>query len=97
MRTKESPPSEKNRFLNLVEAAIVRHLGRRGVAEVNAAQRLDEDLGLDPLDVILIVIRLEDQAGVEFPIGSLDCVRTVRDLADAIQMWQPELAVGLTA
>jgi acyl carrier protein len=86
----------KSRFLNLVEAAITRHIGRSNI-ELNAAQRLDEDLGLDPLDVILIVIRLEEQAGVEFPVGSLDRVRTVRDLADAIRMWQPELAGDLTA
>ncbi len=86
----------KNRFLNLVEAAIARHMGRNGTT-VHAAQRLDEDLGLDPLDLILIVIRLEDQAGVEFPVGSLDQVRTVRDLADAIRLWQPELATHLTA
>ncbi len=81
----------KSRFLNLVELAIARHLGSK-CKEVHASQRLDEDLGLDPLDVILIVIRLEDEAGIEFPVGSLDRVRTVRDLAEAIREWQPELA-----
>lgn len=86
----------KNRFLNLVELAIARHVGPKH-AEVHASQRLDEDLGLDPLDVILIVIRLEEQAGVEFPVGSLDGVRTVRDLAEAIRDWQPQLAVNLSA
>jgi len=86
----------KSRFLNLVELAIVRHVGP-GCISVHASQRLDEDLGLDPLDVILIVIRLEEQAGVEFPVGSLDHVRTVRDLAEAIREWQPALDVGLSA
>jgi acyl carrier protein len=88
--------TKMNRFLNLVEMAIVRHVGPK-CGSVHASQRLDEDLGLDPLDVILIVIRLEEQAGVEFPVGSLDQVRTVGDLADAIREWQPELGVNLSA
>jgi len=84
----------KDRFLNIVETAIVRHLGQQQLT-IQETQRLDQDLGLDPLDIIMIVIRLEDQIGIEFPIGSLDRIRTVAELADAIRAWQPEFAIGL--
>src|SRR5262249_39108470 len=37
---------------------------------------LDQDLGIDPLDVIDLVTRIEAAFGVSFPEGELDALRT---------------------
>jgi acyl carrier protein len=41
---------------------------------------LDHDLGIDPLDVIDLVTRIESTFGVAFPEGELDALRTFEDL-----------------
>jgi hypothetical protein len=47
------------------------------------------DLGLYPLDLVLVVLRLEDLGGGErdFPLCSLDRVRTVADLVLLVDLW----------
>jgi acyl carrier protein len=51
-------------------------------------QRLDE-LGLDPLDLVLFVLRLEEFAGgdEEFPLLRLDDAETVGDLVALVDLW----------
>ena len=66
-------------FANLVRSGIARHIG---IPEhcVEPAQRLREDLGLFPLDVILVTLGLEDVVNASFPVEHLDSVKTVQDL-----------------
>jgi len=50
--------------------------------------RLDE-LGLDPLDLLLLVLRLEsfDRGAGDFPIAALGQAGTVGDLVALVQGW----------
>ena len=56
-------------------------------AEIHEAQNLEADLGLDPLDLVLVVLRLEEIGEGEFPVGDLEDVYTVKDLADVVRSW----------
>lgn len=47
--------------------------------------RLEEDLGLDLLDVILVVLHIEELENEEFPMADLEGIRTVRDLVALVQ------------
>ncbi len=49
--------------------------------------RLDDDLGLDPLDLVLVVLRLEEVAAVDLPVVELDTIRTVADLDALVRRW----------
>jgi|HubBroStandDraft_5_1064220.scaffolds.fasta_scaffold255827_1 acyl carrier protein len=55
---------------------------------IEDAQGLD-DLGLDPLDLVLFVLRLEEWAGGhdEFPLLGLDHAETVADLVALVDLW----------
>ncbi|MDP3407254.1 acyl carrier protein [Bosea sp. (in: a-proteobacteria)] len=46
---------------------------------------LQADLGLDSLDEVEIVVRLEGKRGIEVPDGVLDSMKTVGDLVAAIE------------
>jgi acyl carrier protein len=56
-------------------------------AEIHAGQHLEDDLGLDPLDLVLVVLRLEELGDGEFPVGDLESVFTVDDLAKVVRVW----------
>jgi acyl carrier protein len=55
---------------------------------IEDAQSIDE-LGLDPLDLVLFVLRLEELAGGndEFPLLGLDRAKTVGDLVALVDVW----------
>jgi acyl carrier protein len=55
---------------------------------IEDAQILDE-LGLDPLDLVLFVLQLEELAGGddEFPLLGLDRAKTVGDLVALVDVW----------
>lgn len=44
-----------------------------------------EDLGADSLDVVELVMRLEEEFGVEIPDEDVDKIRTVAQAADYIE------------
>jgi acyl carrier protein len=48
-----------------------------------------DDLGLGPLDLVLVVLRFErmDRGDGEFPLYALDHATTVGDLVDLIELW----------
>jgi len=48
-----------------------------------------EELGLDPLDVVLVVLRLEDfdRGSGDFPVGALARARTVGDVVTLVDLW----------
>jgi acyl carrier protein len=67
-----------------VRRAVAQHMGLDS-SEVRAAHRLSRDLALQPLDVVLIAIRMEEVEQVELPIDRLDSVETVGDLTSLVQ------------
>jgi acyl carrier protein len=50
--------------------------------------RLD-DLGLDPLDLVLVVVELEelDRGAGDFPVAALEHAKTVGDLVTLVELW----------
>ena len=48
-----------------------------------------DDLGLTPLDLVLVVLRLDrlDRGDGEFPLNALDHATTVGDLVDLVELW----------
>ena len=72
--------------LDIVRFALALHL-RCDPDEITEAQRLKEDLALDPLDLVLIALRLEEVGDSEFPVDALAEVSTVADFVDAVRAW----------
>ena len=54
---------------------------------IRLEQDLEQDLGLDPLDLVLIVLRLEEVGDGEFPVGDLEGIHTVKDLVEVVRCW----------
>ncbi|HVW24244.1 MAG TPA: hypothetical protein VHC69_02690 [Polyangiaceae bacterium] len=69
----------KYSFANFVRQGIARQVGLPEHC-VEPAQRLREDLGLLPLDLVLVTLSLEDVANARFPVEHLDSVKTVGEL-----------------
>jgi acyl carrier protein len=65
---------------DLVLDVVARHVPVSAAA-LNPTQHIREDLDLDPLDLVLIALRLEDIVQVEFPIAALETIQTVGDFA----------------
>src|SRR5882672_12916638 len=78
----------------LVHYLVARQL-RVGDASIHDAQRFDE-LGLDPLNLVLIVLQLEDRTDKvgEFPLGALDHTRTVGQLVALVDLWLSRYRLG---
>ncbi|MDF2692743.1 MAG: hypothetical protein K0S65_1126 [Labilithrix sp.] len=76
----------RSNHLEIVCFALAFHLGI-DPDQIEAAQRLEEDLGLDPLDLVLIVLRLEELGEVEFPVADLEGLQTVSDLVEVVAAW----------
>jgi acyl carrier protein len=57
-------------------------------AAIRDADRFD-DLGLGPLDLVLVVLRLDrlDRGDGEFPLYALEHATTVGDLVDLVELW----------
>jgi acyl carrier protein len=72
--------------------ALVHHLVASRLhtddAAIDDAQRLDE-LGLGPLDLVLIALGLEDldRGEGDFPIAALEHATTVGDLVTLVEQW----------
>lgn len=70
----------------LVLTAVANHL-RVAVRSIDLDMHLEGDLGLDALDLILIVLRLDEIASAEVAIADLEGIETVRDLRDLVRVW----------
>ncbi len=70
----------------LVRVALALHLDM-DVAGITADSELENDLGMDPLDLVLVVLRLEEIEESEFPIAELEGVTTVGELTGMIRSW----------
>lgn len=69
---------------DVVIFALSRHRGVDPFA-IEASQRLEEDLGLDTFDVVLLSIALEDELDIEIPLARLEQVLTVGDLIAVVR------------
>jgi acyl carrier protein len=69
----------KDHFDDVVRRAVARHLGVDHAA-IDALQHLHRDLHLQPLDIVLIVLAIEDAERIELPIAHLESHVTVGGL-----------------
>jgi hypothetical protein len=65
--------------LRLVRNAITRHTGRPASA-LHRSDRLEHDLDLTPLELVLIAIEVEEAAGTDIPVEGLASVETLGHL-----------------
>jgi len=72
--------------LELVRFALALHLSIDPM-EIELEQRLEADLGLDPLDLVLVALRLEEIEEAEFPVADLEAVTTVAELVGVVREW----------
>lgn len=70
----------------LVRVALALHLDM-DVARITIDSDLEHDLGMDPLDLVLVVLRLEEIEEAEFPIAELEGVATVGELTMMVRSW----------
>ena len=69
-----------------VAQALAHYLGIDAHARFGELQ-VKRDLGLEPLDLVLFVLELEEPDGPPFDFGSLDHVVYVNDLIDLVSAW----------
>jgi acyl carrier protein len=68
----------------LVGSVVARHLDISPAA-ITPSTDLERDLHLDPLDLVLIALRIEELEGREFPIARLEQARSVADLTRIVR------------
>jgi acyl carrier protein len=69
---------------NVVRRAVARHLGVAATA-IDPFHHLEQDLHLQPLDIVLIVLAIEDAEQIELPIAQLDSRATVAGLTTLLR------------
>jgi len=73
---------------DFVKVALAHYLDLKP-SDLRADAKLGPDLGLEPLDLALVVFRLEElaDADAEFSITELDGVVTVADFERVVRAW----------
>jgi acyl carrier protein len=81
--------SMRSRAHRLVADALASHL-ELDPSAVRGSHLLQLDLGIDPLDLVLVVLKLEadEPWRPEFPFSELEHARTVDDFVDLVESWQ---------
>ena len=78
-----------------IETAVVHAVAAHAELEtkdIRLHQDLERDLHMQPLDLVVIALTLEDEEHFAFPFERLADVRTVRDLANAARYYsRPDL------
>lgn len=69
---------------DFVRRTIARHLGVR-MSAVQPFHHFRRDLRLQPLDIVLVALAIEDVEDVELPIDELESVATVSDLTRLVR------------
>ena len=72
---------------NLVRIAVALHLDA-SLDSVHSEDHLERDLGLDPLDLVLVVLRLDELVGAQCALADLQGLETVADLEEMVRGWQ---------
>jgi acyl carrier protein len=60
---------------------------------IDMKAELGRDLGLEPLDLVLIVFRLEEFADAEFSVSDLEGVMTVADFDRVVRAWVRDASI----
>jgi hypothetical protein len=68
-----------NPMLSTVRRALARHLNR-APSTIHGWQRLDQDLDITPLEVVLVALDVEELEDVIIPVEELAAVATVSEL-----------------
>jgi acyl carrier protein len=63
----------------VVRESLARHLDR-DESTIRPSQRLDEDLDLTPLELVLVALDVEEIEDVTIPLEQLEAARTVGEL-----------------
>jgi acyl carrier protein len=69
---------------DVVRRAVAHHLGIDPTA-IDRFHHLRHDLHLQPLDIVLIVLAIEDAERIELPIAQLDSIATVASLTTLVR------------
>lgn len=69
--------------LETVKSIIAKYIGK-DVGTINDNDHLVNELGLDSLDSIELVMSIEEELNIELDDEQLDDVKTVKQLADAL-------------
>lgn len=69
---------------DVVRNAVARHLGIER-AKIDPFHHLERDLHLQPLDIVLIVLAIEDTEKIEVPVAHLDAIETVAGLTTMLR------------
>ena len=69
---------------DVVRRAVARHL-RVEPTVIDPFHRLEHDLHLQPLDIVLIVLAIEDAEHIEMPVAHLDSTITVAGLTTLLR------------
>ena len=69
---------------DVVRRVVARHL-RVEPSTIDPFHDLERDLHLQPLDLVLIVLAIEDAEQVELPIAHLDTITTVAGLTTVLR------------
>lgn len=69
--------------LETVKSIIAKYIGK-DVGTINDTDHLVNELGLDSLDSIELVMSIEEELNIELDDEQLDDVKTVKQLADAL-------------
>jgi acyl carrier protein len=69
---------------NVVRRAVARQI-RVEPTVIDSFHRLDRDLHLHPLDIVLIVLAIEDSEKIELPIARLESIETVAGLTTLLR------------
>jgi acyl carrier protein len=75
----------KDSLEGIVRRAVAQHLGVDS-SEIQSTHHFQRDLAFQPLDVVLIAIRLEEIEDVELPIDRLDSIETVGELTRLLRL-----------
>src|SRR5438128_292507 len=77
---------------DFVRAALAQYLDLKP-SDIDKGAELARDLGLEPLDLVLIVFRLEEFADAEFSISDLEGVVTVADFDRVVRAWVRDASI----
>jgi len=64
----------------LVRSVLARRHPARDAGAIRPWHRLERDLGMTPLELVLIALKVEEIEGVELPVEDLSTLRTVEEL-----------------
>jgi acyl carrier protein len=77
---------------DFVRVALAQYLDLRP-SDIDREAVLGRDLGLEPLDLVLIVFRLEEFADAEFSVSDLEGVVTVADFEQVVKGWVRDASI----